>query len=102
MLIYKVILTTLQEYVKRLMVGSLKNKKLELGIEAHTCIPAVQEAEVGGPKFKVILGYLMRPSQRKRRRGREAGRLNSTRGPFNFYLQVTYKHHAFDLLNKCL
>lgn len=41
MLIYKVILIVLQEYVHGLMCGSLESKQLKPGIQAHSCIPAV-------------------------------------------------------------
>lgn len=57
------------------MVGSLKNKDQKWGIETHIWIPKVQEAEAGGLKFKVTLGYLMRFClKRKKKERRRAGR----------------------------
>lgn len=83
MLIYKVILIELQEYVHWLMCGSLKSKQLKLGTEEHSCIPGVQEAEAGGLKLKVILQDFIETVSRERearRRGRQA---DFHRAPFN-------------------
>lgn len=66
--------SALQEYIKWLMVGSLKNKDQKWGIETHTWIPRVQEAKAGGLKFKVTLGFFNEILSQKKEEREEEGR----------------------------